>query len=253
MPSHLTLHLVPTYPWKPDVRQAHGLACRLFEGPRTEHTSQTKQFTLRPPGPNPDDPAAIVFHFTWLGDASPPLNLATLQTVRLGHVTFHVRDATLTTESYAELLTPSTATQATLTFRSPTYFSRDGRAELLPDPRLMLKGYARRWNASLPNDSPLHLPDDLVDDLARAAYLADYDLTTLHMDSGYGKPRPGFVGTATLNLPTNTPPPTRTAFTTLTRYATYSGTGAQTTHGYGATTTELTQPRHENPTVARRA
>ncbi|MBO3752848.1 CRISPR system precrRNA processing endoribonuclease RAMP protein Cas6 [Streptosporangiaceae bacterium NEAU-GS5] len=240
MPSQLILRLHPTYPWRPNVRQAHGLACSLFEAGLGDHAAQAKMFTLWPPAPiGAFDPDGIVFRFSWLGDGSPPLTLAGLDRVRLGNVTCVVKDADLTTESYSELTMPSTALSGTLTFHSPTYFSRDGRVEVLPDPRLMLAGYIRRWNAAVPESSPLHVADDMTRDLTRAVTLGDYELHTMHMDSGYQKDRPGFVGSAELRLPRETSPGIRTVFTTLLRYSVYSGTGAQTTHGYGATSSEI--------------
>ncbi|MFF4128275.1 CRISPR system precrRNA processing endoribonuclease RAMP protein Cas6 [Microbispora rosea] len=223
------------------MRQAHGLACRLFEGEAADHKAQVKHFTLWPPAADPEDPAGMLFRFAWLGDASPPLNLAELDKVRLGNVTCIVQKADLHTRSYPELAAPSSATAATLTFHSPTYFSRDGRAEILPDPRLMLAGCHRRWNASISGTSPVRIADELARETIRSVCLRDYDLRTMHMDSGYQKDRPGFIGTVELSLPRDAPVVIRTTFATLIRYVAYCGTGAQTTHGYGATSTVLEQ------------
>jgi CRISPR/Cas system endoribonuclease Cas6 (RAMP superfamily) len=50
----------------------------------------------------------------------------------------------------------------------------------------------------------------------------------------------GFAGTAALRLPGTAPAAARRVFGTLVRFANYCGTGAQTTHGFGATTVYTT-------------
>ena len=70
----------------------------------------------------------------------------------------------------------------------------------------------------------------------RLLSLAAFDLRTGRRDTGHGRDRAGFTGTATLRLPGTAPAAARQIFGTLARFAAYCGTGAQTTHGFGATT-----------------
>ena len=55
------------------------------------------------------------------------------------------------------------------------------------------------------------------------------------MDSGRAYERAGFTGTATLRLGRDTSAAAGAIFGALVRFAEFCGTGAQTTHGFGAT------------------
>ena len=88
---------------------------------------------------------------------------------------------------------------------------------------------------TLPGQDPLTIDDDQWRDLHHALRLSAFNLHTQSRDAGHGHPQTGFTGTATLRLDKNTPTAIRQAFGTLTRFAEFSGTGAQTTHGFGAT------------------
>jgi CRISPR-associated endoribonuclease Cas6 len=242
MPVTFTIRLRPFRPWRPDTRQLHGLACALFENGTADHGSQEKQFAVWPVTPDPADPyVGLLLRCSWLGEGASPLDVAAASAtgIRLGGAPCALVGVEARTESYAELATSPPAETATLTFRSPTYFSRNGENLLLPDPRLMLSGYRRRWNRALPPGSALHVDDALWRRLYQAVRLGPYELHTAEMDSGRGYRRAGFVGTATLQLVRGTAADARAAFATLLRFAAYCGTGAQTTHGFGATTSVL--------------
>ncbi len=245
MPAAITLRLRPFRPWRPDTRQLHGLACTLFEDPGADHAAQEKRFAVWPVVPDPADPhVGLVLRCSWLGEGASPLDgAATFAAgVRLGAAPCALIGIQERAASYAKLTTSPPATSATLTFRSPTYFSRNGEDLVLPDPRLMLHSYRRRWNQALPGNSALRVDDDLWQRLHHAARLGPYELRTAEMDSGRGYLRVGFVGVATLQLVGGTATDVRSAFATLVRFATYCGTGAQTTHGFGATTSTLDVP-----------
>jgi CRISPR/Cas system endoribonuclease Cas6 (RAMP superfamily) len=124
----------------------------------------------------------------------------------------------------------------TVTFASPTFFSQNGADSVIPDPRLVAGSWRRRWNMSLPSGDPLAIDDDAWRTTHKALILAGYDLRTQDVDAGHGRERSGFTGVATLRLARNAPPAARAVFGTLARFAGYCGTGAQTTHGFGATT-----------------
>ncbi len=71
----------------------------------------------------------------------------------------------------------------------------------------------------------------------RSLQLTSYKLRTERRNNGHGSEREGFTGTATIRLARDAPALARKILGTLARFAEYSGTGAQTTHGFGATTT----------------
>jgi CRISPR/Cas system endoribonuclease Cas6 (RAMP superfamily) len=120
-------------------------------------------------------------------------------------------------------------------FASPTYFSQNGLDCVVPDPRLIAGSWRRRWNASLPDGDSLTVGDDAWRATIPVLGLAAFDLKTQTRDSGHGRDRAGFTGSATLRLAKGVPAAARQVLGTLARFAEYCGTGAQTTHGFGAT------------------
>lgn len=240
MPIAITLRLRPERPWQPNTHQLHGLACTLFEGAEGEHGAQVKRFAVWPVlADTTDSSAGLVLRCGWLADDPPPSDPMVLSRLRFGGVGCTVVGVEEYKASYGELATSPSVDCATLTFHSPTYFSQNGRMEVLPDPRLILGSYRRRWNDTLPAGSALRVDDEFWKQLHRAVRLSVYELRTAEMDSGHGPTRTGFLGTAAIRLDRGTPAQLRAVFTTLIRSATYAGTGAQTTHGFGATTSSL--------------
>jgi CRISPR-associated endoribonuclease Cas6 len=130
--------------------------------------------------------------------------------------------------------------EVTVAFTSPTYFSQNGTDTVQPDPRLIAGSWRRRWNTSLPDESPLAISDEDWSATHRLLTLAAFDLRTEHRDTGHNRDRAGFTGSAALRLARNAPAPARMLLATLARFSEYCGTGAQVTHGFGATT--LTTP-----------
>jgi CRISPR/Cas system endoribonuclease Cas6 (RAMP superfamily) len=106
----------------------------------------------------------------------------------------------------------------------------------MPDPRLVVGSWRRRWNASLPEGDALWISDEAWQEAHRLVGLAAFDLRTEARDSGYGRLRAGFAGSVTLRAARGAPAAVRGMLATLARFAEYSGTGAQVTHGFGATT-----------------
>lgn len=105
----------------------------------------------------------------------------------------------------------------------------------MPDPRLIAGSWRRRWNATLAEGDLLRIDDGAWRETHRAIALTAFDLRTQRMDSGRAYERAGFTGTATLRLGRDTPAAAGAIFGALVRFAEFCGTGAQTTHGFGAT------------------
>lgn len=120
-------------------------------------------------------------------------------------------------------------------FGSPTFFAQNGTDVVVPDPRLIAGSWRRRWNASLPATDPLVIGDDAWRDMHRLLRLAAFDMRTSARDSGHGRERGGFTGSATLRLARGGAAGGPAGAAALARFAEYGGTGAQTTHGFGVT------------------
>ncbi len=238
MPTRWQLLLRPLNPTRPHrvpPAQLHGLACRLLENTATTHHAQTKPFTTTPLVEAPQAPGHATLTLSWLDDrTTPPLHTLKGQQVRLGAQHFTVDAVHHAHAPYTALTALPATHRATLTFLSVTYFTRKDRWIPLPDPELLYAGLARRWNTYAPHP----LPDPHITTLLNTVRLTTHELRTSPAHLGPA-PRTGFTGHATFTLPTTTPTPIATAFTALSAYAEAAGTGAQTTHGLGWTTTTL--------------
>lgn len=191
------------------------------------------------------EPDGWLLRAAWLADGFPQQVLASCGQLRIGPVTCAVTDLALHPASFADLATGPMCVGVRLDFRSPVYFSQNGTRVVAPEPRLIVGSWRRRWNAYAPED--LAIIDEEWRTVSQSLRLTEFDLRTRPHDTGYGRDRHGFTGTATLRLDKTATPQTRAQFTALARYAEYSGTGAQTTHSFGATTTALVSGRATEP------
>jgi hypothetical protein len=245
MPAVIELRLRAGWPLEATTRQLHGLACAVFEGQHADdHSGPEKSFTVWPLSPDPAEPGTgWLLRTAWLRSGLPQEVLAAYGQLRLGHVTCAVTDVAYRPATHAELASGPLLQGARLAFHSPTYFSQNGTDVVLPDPRLIVGSWRRRWNASLPDGDALAIGDDAWRAINRAIRLTAFDLRTQRMDSGRGRERAGFTGTATLRLDKDLSSIVQAQFGALMRFAEFSGTGAQTTHGFGATSAHLTPQR----------
>lgn len=236
MPTVIELSLKAERPVRADTRQLHGLACALFEGEGSAHLGQEKPFTIWPllAGPQGGEHERVL-RAAWLPDGPLPASVAARETLRLGSVTCVVTESVHRSVTHAQMVSRPPVRAAGLNFRSPAYFAQNGTDTLLPDPRLILGSYRRRWNASLADQDAMMVSDDTFREVHRAARLAAFDLRTECMDPGRGRQRSGFTGTATLRLDADASAAARSVFSALVRFAEFCGTGALTTHGFGAT------------------
>lgn len=238
MPVIIELRLrAPGRDYVPDTLQLHGLACALFEGVSYDgHTGQEKPFSVWPLTPVED---GWLLRTAWLGGGIPQAVLAACGELRVGPVFCTVSDVALKPVSFGDLAGTPACEGARLEFRSPAYFSSNGERIVAPEPRMIVGSWRRRWNASAGAAGDLGMGDEEWRDLHRALRLAEFDLRTVKRDSGYGRPQSGFTGKATLRFARGTPAEARARFGALARFAEFCGTGAQTTHGFGATKTTV--------------
>lgn len=221
-------------PYVPTTVQVHGLACALFEGVGfAGHEDQEKPFSIWPLTPLPDG-----WHLraAWLAPGFSQQVLASCGRLRVGPIFCTVTDLALHPESFTDIASGDACDGVRLSFRSPTYFSSNG-TRVEPDPRLIIGSWQRRWNTYA--DDGLEIPDEDLRMITRSTRLTEFDLRTQPHDTGYGRTRHGFTGTAILRLDKSASGETRAQFTALSRFAEFSGTGAQTTHAFGATATTL--------------
>jgi CRISPR-associated endoribonuclease Cas6 len=233
MPTLIELRLKASWPVRHDTRQLHGLACALFG----RHSGPDNAFSVWPlsrvPGGSDDE---WTLRAAWLA-AGPAPAAAMAEQLRIGHVSCAVTESTQRRVTHGQLASGPGVTGAAVTFHSPTYFSRNGTDCAVPDPRLIVGSWQRRWNASLPAEgSSLAISDEAWRDTHRALHLAAFDLRTETRASGHGGSRTGFTGSAALRLAGDAPESAKAILGTLARFAGYCGTGAQSSHGFGATT-----------------
>jgi CRISPR-associated endoribonuclease Cas6 len=241
MPIVIEMRLKASWTVRPDTRQLHGLACALFEDEESEHLGHEKPFAVWPLSPAPSgDAYDWEWRTAWLPGQLPPATALAPDQLRLGHVTCTVTEARHRRVTHRQLAAGPSLTSAEVWFRSPTYFSQNGTDLVLPDPRLIAGSWRRRWNASLPDGDSLAIEDDAWRQAHRAILLAEFDLRTEPQDSGRGRQRAGFTGSATLRVGKDASAAVRSVFGTLVRFAEFCGTGAQTTHGFGATAVSTT-------------
>jgi hypothetical protein len=237
MPAVIELRLRASWPLQATTRQLHGLACAVFEGEHSNgHDGQEKPFTVWPLNRDTRDPGrGWLLRTAWLRRNLPQTVLAACGQLRLGHVTCTVTDVAYQPATHAELAAGPPIQAAAIRFMSPTYFSQNGTDVLVPDPRMIVGSWRRRWNASLADEDELAIDENDWQVLLRAVRLAGFELRTELRDSGRGHQRAGFTGTATLQLDKGSPLAVHVKFGALARFAEFCGTGAQTTHGFGAT------------------
>lgn len=238
MPVIIGARITAERPLAVSHRELHYLACVLFESDdaRSDHASQGKPFSIWPLRAAPGGRGLNwILRAAWLPADPPAASALTLDKLRVGHVNCAVTETMHRSATHAQLTAGPALSQADLTFTSPTHFSHNSSTLLTPDPRRIAESWRRSWNAWLPQPSDLAIADETRAEISKTIELASFDLRTTTTDSGYGRDQAGFTGTAALRLGRNATATARSAFSTLTRFAEFCGTGAQTTHGYGAT------------------
>jgi len=235
MPTLIEMRLKATWTVRPDTRQLHGLACALFETGADGHQDQHKQFAVQPLEPVPGTPGEWILRAAWLPDTPAPAGVSTVDELRVGHVRCLVAETAQRRVTRAALAAGRGVGTVAVCFTSATYFSHNSATCLVPDPRLVAGSWRRQWNCALSDGDPLAIADEPWHAVHRALGLAEFELRTGTRDSGHGRDQQGFTGTATLALARNAPEASRQILATLARFAEYCGTGAQTTHGFGAT------------------
>lgn len=205
----------------------HGAACALLEDDSMPHTAQHKRFSVGPLFAGGMGRAR--WRLGWLAATEPRPIPAT---VALGPARCEVQLARPASVTFAELLATPPVRQVELRFVSPTFFARKGRDLPLPDPVLVMRSLASRWDAHAPLE--LALPADVLTGLLNSVHLNEMTGETRRAQVSGAMWQTGFVGVARLALTKAGDHVTAQVFTALARFAEFAGVGAQTTHGFGA-------------------
>lgn len=228
VPAVVTVDFVPQPGLRLYPARLHGAACELLE--RTwdgRHDAQRKPFSA---GPMAGTAGLARWRLGWLADGAPRL---TEEPVRFGPVACPVVRCDVQDLPFAALAAGEPAWSAELDVISPLYFSRNGRDHPLPDPVLMLRSAADRWNAFAP--AGLAVSDAILRDVLATVHLAAMEGRTESVPVTVTMHQTGYVGTVRLALTRAAVPGVAGAFAALMRFADIAGLGAQTTHGFGAT------------------
>ncbi|MFF3409368.1 CRISPR system precrRNA processing endoribonuclease RAMP protein Cas6 [Streptomyces sp. NPDC002742] len=245
----LRLHHPSPSPYPVTPVQLNGLACTLTEHPDSDHTAQTKPFSVSPLFQDNSTTDHRILRIGWLDDGNP-LDLTHLpgQRIRLGHNILTTTDIRREHTPYASLLSHPPAARARFTFHSATYFKSSGKWIPVPDPQLLFPGLLRRWNTY----APVPISHEQTDGLLPSIAIAEHDIRTVPVAFPHSH-RTGFIGTATFTLTGSAPITATRVFPALCHLAATAGTGAQTTHGLGHTQVHLHPTAHPvtAPTAAR--
>lgn len=186
MPAIIEMRLKATWDVRPDTRRLHGLACALFENEDADHDGPSKPFAVWPLQPG-SAPGEWDWRASWLSASAPPPAALAADTLRVGHVSCVVDESRNRRVTHAALAGGRPLASVTVAFRSPAYFSQDGAEVVTPEPRLIVGSWCRRWNASLPEGSPLAIGDGEWRGTSRLLSLAAFDLRTERRDTGHGR------------------------------------------------------------------
>lgn len=206
----------------------HRLACYLVEEPGPEaHAAQVKSFSVWPLHYDNDRWYLTINAVNDSEQWDRRINDRLAKTPHLGPdiplvgPRLHVARV-----SFSEIAKQSPRTRQRVTFVSPTTFSRNGRSYALPDPVLIHRQLARKWNLFAPPE--LKWSDETVEQLCQTVVLESANIEASRLPN-LGS-RVGFVGSAEFR----TEHTSAAIFSSLWHFATFCGVGSLTTQGLGA-------------------
>lgn len=221
----------------------HGAACAILEADGGDHAAQVKPFSATPPVATS---TGSLWTVGWLSAVAPP---TTPTTVRFGNCTAVVVGHRCNEYAYEVLAGSKPARSAEFEFWSPTYFSRNGRDYPLPDPVLIVRSLASRWNAWASDSVRIDEAD--LRDLCSAVVVPAFEGRTVRARVTYTMDQTGFVGQVRLALGRSASDRAQRVLAALAKFAPIAGVGAQPTHGFGACRLLAVHTERERPIVAR--
>jgi hypothetical protein len=121
--------------------------------------------------------------------------------------------------------------EVNLRFLSPTMVKHHGRTLPLPYPEAIFAGLASKWNEVLPDDHPSRIANDAAKSLCSHITVEVVEISGAGLRPG--DRRSGFVGEVVFGLMPAATPQDRRLLHSLVLFATFSGIGKETSHGFG--------------------
>ncbi len=169
----------------------HGAACALLEGNSVAHTAQHKPFSVGPLFQGSS--GRTQWRVGWLSATEPP---HIPEVIALGSARCPVRHTEPQLASFAELLAGRPVRHVELRFVSPTFFARKSRDLPLPDPVLVMRSLASRWDAHAPSE--LALPTKELSALLDSVYLDEVTIESRRAQVSVPRPLMGSAQSASL-------------------------------------------------------
>lgn len=241
----ISAHLPQGIPNGIGYKDLHRLACFLIEDSGVEaHEQQAKPFAIWPLIVDDADEGIVEITIQSLVDdpliverVSARLNGHEGRKANLGKDT-PLHDAMLNISEvlWDELAAMPPASSVEVELLSPMTYSRSGISYPLPDPILVHRQLATRWNQYAPDDF-MQIPDDLSREINGAISLTQVSISSVRLREFNNKI--AGVGTFSFQVDRKSDVLIREWFASLWSYARFCGLGAMTTQGLGAVSTKL--------------
>lgn len=221
-------------------KDLHRLACFLMEESGTEaHDQQNKTFTIWPLLLDEDDDRKVEITIHSLTDN--PLIEDQIHVRMIGYnnkkpnlgprLPLQHNTITMEMHTWSELLATAPQSSVSVELLSPMFYSRSGEAYPLPDPILVHRQLARRWNECVPSDR-MRISDELSRELNSLISIRELELSSVSLPEL--QHRMACTGQFSFILKKSAEIIHKEWFSTLWQFAQFSGLGAMTTQGLGA-------------------
>ena len=240
MTISISAHLPQGMPNGIGYKDLHRLACFLIEDSGVEaHEQQAKPFAIWPLIIADADEGLVEITIQSLVDdpllverVSSRLNGHEGRKANLGKDTpLHHAMLDVSELPWDKLAAMPPASSVEVELLSPMTYSRSGMSYPLPDPILVHRQLATRWNQYAPDDF-MQIADDLSREINSAISLTEVSLSSIHLQEFNNKI--AGVGTFSFQVDKKSDVLIREWFASLWSFAQFCGLGAMTTQGLGA-------------------
>lgn len=245
MTISISAHLPHGIPNGIGYKDLHRLVCFLIEDSGVEaHEQQAKPFTIWPLIVSDDNDGIVEITIQSLVDdpriverVSARLNGHEGRKPNLGKNTpLHNAILEVTELPWNDLASVSAASSVQVELLSPMTYSRSGISYPLPDPILVHRQLATRWNQHAPDDF-MQIPDELSREINSSVSLTQVSLSSVRLREFNNKI--AGLGTFAYEVDKQSDALIREWFASLWSFAQFCGLGSMTTQGLGAVSTTL--------------
>lgn len=242
---NISAHLPQGIPSGIGYKDLHRLACFLIEDSGIEaHEQQAKPFTIWPLIVTDADEGTVEITIHSLVDS--PLVVERISARLNGHegrkpnlgkdAPLHNAMLDVSELMWEELAAMPPASSADVELLSPMTYSRSGISYPLPDPILVHRQLATRWNLYAPEDF-MHIADELSREINSAVSLTQVEISSVRLREFNNKI--AGLGTFSFHVDNKSDALIREWFASLWSFAQFCGLGAMTTQGLGAVSITL--------------